>query len=471
MIARPGDAFAAMRHLLTDNHEDRARAARGYIRRAIAHLPRAARRRGGRAARPSRTQTAARSGSPSTCSSDFALNQPLSPFALAALDAARPGVADVRAGRRVGRSRRPWTTRGQVLVGAAVQGPRRGGRRDEGRGHRVRGADGAARGGHLAASRCAELLEAAYEIYRQGHPWVADDELSPEVGGPRHVRAGDDLRRVRRVLRPGPLRGPGAALPRRRLQGAAPDRARRAPGPRSSTTSSSGSASSSARSTPACSTSGSSCATRRPARPTPTPRRARRRRRARSPPTRGRSGCWSATRCSAGSSWPRCAAATSWASWTPTPAGTPTRWARRAGAATSTSTTTIGTGPDARGPQLLHDRGAAGPRGRCGRSSTTPPATTTGASAPRSTSPPPTRPARRSSGRPASSRSDPPLRPAVRPRHPGCYPRTSVPPSRRTGAGRAPNRRLAGTKWRWWDSERRQGQAALAVTSSSRARA
>ena len=26
----------------------------------------------------------------------------------------------------------------------------------------------------------AELLEAAFEIYRQGHPWVADHELSPK---------------------------------------------------------------------------------------------------------------------------------------------------------------------------------------------------------------------------------------------------------------------------------------------------
>ena len=140
------------------------------------------------------------------------------------------------------------------------------------------------------------------------------------------------------LLRAGPLRGAGAALPRRRLPGAAPDRARRAPRPRSSTTSSSGSASWSARSTRACSTSGSSSrnpdaadAPRRPGRRRPAA--------ARSPATRGRSGCWCATRCSAGSSWPRCAAGTSSASWTPTRAGTPTRWARGAGRRTSTSTT------------------------------------------------------------------------------------------------------------------------------------
>ena len=35
VISRPGDAFAAMKHLLTDNHEDRP-AQRKHISRAIA---------------------------------------------------------------------------------------------------------------------------------------------------------------------------------------------------------------------------------------------------------------------------------------------------------------------------------------------------------------------------------------------------------------------------------------------------
>ena len=52
----------------------------------------------------------------------------------------------------------------------------------------------------------------------------------------------------------------------------------------------------------------------------------------------------------------------------------------------------IGTGPDARGPALLIIDRAAGTAGWCGRSSTTRPATTTGASARRSTWPPRTRP-------------------------------------------------------------------------------
>ena len=93
--------------------------------------------------------------------------------------AARPRVADLRARRRVGDRgdpRRP----APGAVRAAVQGPRRGGGRDEGRGHRVRGADGAARGRHLPASRWPSCSRPRYEIYRQGHPWVADHELSPK---------------------------------------------------------------------------------------------------------------------------------------------------------------------------------------------------------------------------------------------------------------------------------------------------
>ena len=101
---------------------------------------------------------------------DFALNQPLAPFALAALDVLDPESPDLRARRRLGHRgdpRRP----APGADGPAVQGPRRGGRRDEGRRDRVRGADGAARRRHLAAP-LADLLEATFEIFRQSHPWV-----------------------------------------------------------------------------------------------------------------------------------------------------------------------------------------------------------------------------------------------------------------------------------------------------------
>ena len=77
----------------------------------------------------------------------------------------------------------------------------------------------------------------------------------------------------------------------------------------------------------------------------------------------------------------------------------------------------VGTGPDARGPELftVDPHPAADPAarrraapGRSGRPSTTRPATATGSSRPSSTSTPPTTPARPSSSPPPSAASDPP---------------------------------------------------------------
>ena len=80
---------------------------------------------------------------------DFALNQPLSTFALAALellDVEAPTYAlDVLSVLEA-----TLDDPRQVLARAAVPGARRGRRADEGRRDRVRGADGPAGGGHLA---------------------------------------------------------------------------------------------------------------------------------------------------------------------------------------------------------------------------------------------------------------------------------------------------------------------------------
>ena len=73
-------------------------------------LPRAARRRRRRAARRSPTSRAGRVRLTVDLQADFALNQPLSPFALAALELLDRDVADVRPRRRVGHrvdARRP----------------------------------------------------------------------------------------------------------------------------------------------------------------------------------------------------------------------------------------------------------------------------------------------------------------------------------------------------------------------------
>src|SRR5205085_2590109 len=84
VIARPGDTFGAVRHLLEDNHEDRA-SQRRHIRRAIA-IYRALLAAGvvERLAEPDATGRTVRLTV--DLQPDFALNQPLSPFALAATE-------------------------------------------------------------------------------------------------------------------------------------------------------------------------------------------------------------------------------------------------------------------------------------------------------------------------------------------------------------------------------------------------
>ncbi|MCO5571872.1 hypothetical protein L7F22_025620 [Adiantum nelumboides] len=224
VISRGGDTFAAMKHLLADNHEPRKRQLK-HMLRAIA-IYRALRTSGVVEQYTVDGATRPRARVVDELQLDFALNQPLSPFALAAVELLDT-EADLRPRRAVGDRGDP----GRPAPGAgrpAEQGPRRGDRLDEGRGHRVRGADGAPGGRHLpqAARRAAARRAGDLPPWRAvggGRPPVA------QVGRPRHVREGDDVHRVRLALPARPLRGPGAALPGRRLPGAAPDRARARP--------------------------------------------------------------------------------------------------------------------------------------------------------------------------------------------------------------------------------------------------
>ncbi len=195
---RRGDAQAPAREPRRRAHQAPARTP------CDRDLPRAARRRRHRAARRARRGRPHDPPHHRPAADNFALNQPLSPVRPRRARAARPGGADVRARRRLGdrvdaREPSPGHLR------ADQQGARRGGRGDEGRGHRVRGADGAARRRHAS--------EAARGAARRG---VRDLPARPpvgrrlraeaEVGGARHVRARDELRGVHRVLpaRPGP---------------------------------------------------------------------------------------------------------------------------------------------------------------------------------------------------------------------------------------------------------------------------
>ena len=100
VIGRPGDAFAAMRHLLTDNHEDRGRPAAAHPP-GDRDLPGAAGRRGGRAA-----DRAGRRGPHRPAHRRPAVRLRPQPAAVAVrpgrVRTARPRVAVVRPRRAVG---------------------------------------------------------------------------------------------------------------------------------------------------------------------------------------------------------------------------------------------------------------------------------------------------------------------------------------------------------------------------------
>src|SRR5690606_2430109 len=84
VIARPGDAFAAMRHLRTDNH-DAPPAQALHLRRAIA-IDRALLAGGVVERLPEPDEEGRTVRLTVDLQLDFALNQPLSPLALAALE-------------------------------------------------------------------------------------------------------------------------------------------------------------------------------------------------------------------------------------------------------------------------------------------------------------------------------------------------------------------------------------------------
>ncbi|WP_017974277.1 DEAD/DEAH box helicase [Actinopolyspora halophila] len=176
VISRPGDTYAAMRRLLTDNHESRP-TQRKHMLRAIA-IYRALVAAGvveqleepdeqGRSVRLTMD-----------LQFDFALNQPLSPFALAAielLDPESPSYAvDVLS-----------------IIEATLDDPRQvlGAQQAKERGEAIARmkAEGVEYEQRMEVVEeithpqpLADMLEAAYETYRQGHPWVSEHEVSPK---------------------------------------------------------------------------------------------------------------------------------------------------------------------------------------------------------------------------------------------------------------------------------------------------
>ncbi|GAB3468169.1 DEAD/DEAH box helicase [Actinophytocola sediminis] len=176
VIGRPGDAFTAMRSLLEDNHEDRP-AQRRHIRRAIAIYR--ALLAAGVVERLDEPDEQGRSIRLTVdLQLNFALNQPLSPLALATielLDRADPSYPlDVLS-----------------VIESTLEDPRQvlSAQQHKARGEAVSAmkADGVEYDDRMAMLEevthpkpLSELLHAAYETYRRGHPWVADYHLSPK---------------------------------------------------------------------------------------------------------------------------------------------------------------------------------------------------------------------------------------------------------------------------------------------------
>ncbi len=176
VISRPGDAFASMRHLLTDNHEDRP-AQRRHIHRAI-QIYRALLAGGvvERLAEPDGQGRLVRLTV--DLQADFALNQPLSPLALAAielLDITSPDypldvlsvIEAILDNPRPVLAAQLFKARGAAVAEMKAEGVDYETRMDLLE--------------DVSYPRPLEdLLEAAYAIYARGHPWVADYELAPK---------------------------------------------------------------------------------------------------------------------------------------------------------------------------------------------------------------------------------------------------------------------------------------------------
>src|SRR6185312_14956852 len=176
VIARPGDAFAAMRHLLEDNDSDRP-TQRRLIREAIAIY-----RSLLAAGVVERLSTPDASGRTVRLAidlqEDFALNQPLSTFALAALEL-------------LDRESPTYPLDVVSVIESTLDQPRQVLSAQE---HRARGeavaamkAEGIEYDERMELLQevsypkpLEDLLEAAYETYRRGHPWVADYPLNPK---------------------------------------------------------------------------------------------------------------------------------------------------------------------------------------------------------------------------------------------------------------------------------------------------
>ncbi|HEX8079223.1 MAG TPA: DUF3516 domain-containing protein [Jatrophihabitans sp.] len=176
VIARPGDAFAAMRYLLTDNHEA-GPAQRRHVRSAIQ-----AYRSLLTAGVLQRLETPDETGRTVRLTVDlppnFALNQPLSTFALAAIE-----LLDIESDT--------FALDVLSVIEATLEDPRQVlyAQQSKARGEAVAQlkADGVEYEERMVLLEdvthprpLAELLDAAFGMYRKGHPWLIEHQLSPK---------------------------------------------------------------------------------------------------------------------------------------------------------------------------------------------------------------------------------------------------------------------------------------------------
>ncbi|MGH3384325.1 MAG: DEAD/DEAH box helicase [Nocardioidaceae bacterium] len=177
VIARPGDPFTSMRALLTDNHEEPL-ARRRHIRQAIAVYR--ALLAGDVVERLDSPDADGRTVRLTVdLQDDFALNQPLSPFAVAALDL-------------LDRDSTTYALDVLSVIESTLEDPRPviSAQRFKARGEAVAAmkAEGIEYEERMELLEdvthprpLAELLEHAFAAYRHGHPWVADHELRPKA--------------------------------------------------------------------------------------------------------------------------------------------------------------------------------------------------------------------------------------------------------------------------------------------------
>ncbi len=174
---REEDAFAVMRRLLTDNHEDRRQQLR-LSRRAL-RLARSLLRTDVLTRLDEVDEFGRRYLLTVDLPADFALNQPLAHFALAALDVLDPESES-------------YTLDIVTVIESVLEAPRQilMAQQFAARGEAVSEmkADGIEYDERMALldkitwpQPLAELLEALYETYRQRHPWLREDALSPKT--------------------------------------------------------------------------------------------------------------------------------------------------------------------------------------------------------------------------------------------------------------------------------------------------